>query len=127
MSLSIGIYAVHENKTSLLNSIQQKIIISLLYFPFSDWLKKQIWKNELETFSVMLSGCATHVGRTGQTGQTGKTGTTKKLTTHLLHDGVTNKYTGTWNMATKKAREKFMAAIVPMTTEKSMSAAHLSM
>jgi len=75
----------------------------------------------------MLSRCTTRLARTGQTGQTGQTGITKKWTTHLLHEGFTNKYTGTWNMATKKAREKFMAAIVPMRTQKSITAAHLSM
>lgn len=71
----------------------------------------------------VFSGCATDLKRTGQTGQT----ITKKQTTYLLHEGVTSKYTGTWKMATKKAREKFMAAIVPMRIEKSISAAHFNM
>lgn len=47
-------------------------------------------------------------------------------TTNLLPQGATNRYTGTWNMLTKKAREKFMAAIAPMRTEKSIKAPHLS-
>ena len=47
--------------------------------------------------------------------------------TYLLGVGVTNKYTGTWNTATKKAREKFIAAMAPKRTENRINAPHLSM
>lgn len=47
--------------------------------------------------------------------------------TYLLGVGVTNKYTGTWNIATKKAREKFIAAMAPKRTENRINAPHLSM